>query len=172
MVLASEMLASAAFLEGKDVQSFPFFGVERRGAPLLAFTRISDEPIRIKSAVRTPHYILVLDPSLLKAIDVASGIRDGGLMFINGPPEMRVDPSLHFRKLVFDATSVSLEHGLGTMTAPVVNTALLGAFSAATDLVSIESLEESIREFVPRGTEANIAACRAAYEMMPRGGSR
>ncbi len=168
VVVASEILASAAFLEGKDVQSFPFFGVERRGAPLMAFTRISDEAIRIKSVVRTPHYVLVLDPSLLKAVDVASGIRDGGLMLVNGPSELKVNPNPHFKAVVFDATSISLEHGLGTMTAPIVNTALLGAFSAATGLVRIESLERSIPDFVPVKVEENVAACRAAYEAMPK----
>ncbi len=163
VVLASEILASAAFLDGKDVQSFPFFGVERRGAPLMAFTRISDQPIRIRSEVKTPHYVLVLDPSLVRAVDVSSGIRSDGLLLTNGPPEMHLNASSRFKTLVFDATSVSLEHGLGSRTAPIVNTAMLGAFAAATDLIRIESLEESILELVPRKAEANVAACRTAY---------
>lgn len=166
MVLASEILASAAFLEGKDVQAFPFFGVERRGAPLMAFTRISDRPIRVKSEVRTPHYVLVLDPSLLKAVDVTSGIREDGLMLVNGPSGMRVKSNPHFKTLVFDATSVSLEYGLGSPMSPIVNTAVLGAFSAATGVVKVESLEKGIPEFVPGRIEANIAACRDAYRKM------
>ncbi len=166
MVLASEILASAAFLEGKDVQAFPFFGVERRGAPLMAFTRLSDDPIRVKSEVRAPHYVVVLDPSLVKTMDVASGIRDGGLMLVNGPPEMNVKGDPRFTTLVFDATSVSLEYGLGSPMAPIVNTAMLGAFSAATGLVKVVSLGKSIQEFVPRRTEENFAACREAYDRM------
>ncbi len=133
---------------------------------MLAFARISDKPIRIKSEVQRPHYVLVLDPSLVRSVDVSSGVREGGLMLINGPPEMRVEDSIHFKTLIFDATTVSLDHGLGSRTAPIVNTALLGAFSAATDLVKVESLERSIKDFVPRSTEANVAACRAAYEKM------
>lgn len=170
MVLASEILASAAFLEGKQVQSFPFFGVERRGAPLMAFTRISDEPIRVKSSVTNPGYVLVLDPSLLKAVDVTSDIEEEGLMLVNGPPEMRVNPGPGFRAVVFDATAISLEHGLGSRTAPIVNTTMLGAFSAATSLVGLENLERSILELLPNRWEPNVAACRAAYEKMLEGG--
>lgn len=166
VVLASEILASAAFHEGKDVQSFPFFGVERRGAPLMAFTRISDEPIRVKSIVRRPEFVLVLDPSLWKAVDVAEGLREGGLLLVNGPPEVELPASSSYRTLVFDATTVSLEHGLGTRTSPIVNTAMLGAFAAATDLVSLENLVAGIHEFVPRRTKDNVAACKAAYRKM------
>lgn len=166
VVLASEILANAAFLEGKNVQSFPFFGVERRGAPLVAFTRISQQPILIRSAVERPHYVLVLDASLLKAVDPAAGLRDEGIMLVNGPTGMPVKGSGGYTVIVFDATSVSLEHGLGSRTSPVVNTSMLGAFAAASGIVKIESLEASIPEFVPRKAEANVRACRAAYERM------
>ncbi len=168
VVLASEILASAAFRQGKDVQSFPFFGVERRGAPLMAFTRISDKPIRVKSIVRQPEYVVVMDPSLWKAVDVTQGLREGGLLLVNGPPEMKLPASVSYRTIVFDATSVSLEHGLGSHTAPIVNTAILGAFSAATDLVSLENLVASIPEFVHRRAETNVAACKAAHGRMSR----
>jgi 2-oxoacid:acceptor oxidoreductase gamma subunit (pyruvate/2-ketoisovalerate family) len=166
VVLASEILANAAFLEGREVQSFPFFGVERRGAPLMAFARISYEPIRVKSVVRTPDYVVVLDPSLIRTVDVAAGLREEGLMLINGPREMPVNPGRGYKTMVFDATSVSLRHGLGSRTAPIVNTAMLGAFAAATGIVQIESLERSIPDFVPGRPEANVAACRDAYERM------
>lgn len=166
VVLASKILASAAFLEGKDVQAFPFFGVERRGAPLMAFTRIDEEPIRVKSEVQRPHYVLVLDASLLKAVDVAAGLRDGGFMLVNGPPALKVAGSPAYETVVFDATEVSLEYGLGSRMAPIVNTAILGALSAATDLVRIQSLERSIPEFVPRNPSANVAACRTAHARM------
>lgn len=166
VVLASEILANAAFLEGKQVQSFPFFGVERRGAPLVAFSRISDETIRVKSIVRTPDYVVVLDSSLLRTVDVAAGLKEGGLLIVNGPQEMKVNPTPGRRAVVFDATAVSLRHGLGTRTAPIVNTAMLGAFAAATGLLRIESLERSIPGLVPGRPEANVAACREAYEMM------
>ncbi len=132
----------------------------------MAFTRVSDKPIRVKSEVRTPHYVLVLDPSLLKTIDVTAGLRNGGLMLVNGPPEMKMKEQSGFTTLVFDATSVSLNYGLGSRMSPIVNTALLGAFSAAVGLVKVESLEKSIPEFVPRKTKANIDACRDAYQKM------
>ncbi|MFQ5907285.1 MAG: 2-oxoacid:acceptor oxidoreductase family protein [Thermoplasmata archaeon] len=166
VVLASKILASAAFLEGKDVQAFPFFGVERRGAPLMAFTRIDDEPIRVKSEVRRPHYVLVLDASLLKAVDVITGLREGGLMLVNGPAALKIAASPAYETVVFDATEVSLEYGLGSRMAPIVNTAILGALSAATEIVSIESLENTIPEFVPRNATANVGACQTAHARM------
>lgn len=166
VVLASEILASAAYHGGYDVQSFPFFGVERRGAPLMAFTRMSDEPIRVKAIVQRPDFVVVLDPSLLKAVNVTEGLRGNGLLFVNGPPELEVPASSQHRSVVFDATSVSLEHGLGSRMSPIVNTAVLGAFAAATGLVTLEHLEAGIQEFVPRRTRANVAACRTAFRQM------
>lgn len=168
MVLASEILASAAFQEGKDVQAFPFFGVERRGAPLMAFTRISDAPIRVRSEVQTPHYVVVLDASLLKAVDVTAGLRAGGLLLVNGPRGLPLRRSGSYGTLGFDATAVSLAHGLGIRMAPIVNTAMLGALAAATDVVTLPSLEAGIREFVPHKADANVAACQAAHRQMRR----
>lgn len=166
VVLASEILANAAFFEGKEVQSFPFFGVERRGAPLVAFARISDGPIRAKFGVRSPDYVIVLDASLVGLVEVTSGVKPGALVFINAPPGLDVVEGSDFRTVVFDATSVSLRHGLGSRTAPIVNTAMLGAFAAATRIVQLESLERAIKEMVPGSPEHNAAACRDAYQEM------
>lgn len=166
VVLAAEILAHAAFLEGREVQSFPFFGVERRGAPVTAFARVSDGPIRIRSMVRQPDYVLVLDPSLLSSEDVAAGLREEGLLLASGPPGTRLPTEGPFQKVLFNATDVSLKHGLGTPTAPIVNTVLLGAFAAASGLVTLVSLVEAVRARVPSKVEANVAACREAFERM------
>ena len=82
-VVASNILAEAAFMEGKDVCSFPFFGVERRGAPVTAFTRVDSRPIRVKSGIYAPDHVIVLDPSLLKAVDVLAGLKKGGIVLVN-----------------------------------------------------------------------------------------
>ena len=82
-VIGANILAQAAFKEGKDVQAFPYFGVERRGAPVTAFTKIDHRPVRIKSQIYEPDYVVVLDASLLKAVDVDQGLKPGGIVLIN-----------------------------------------------------------------------------------------
>ena len=82
-VTAANLLAMAAFREGKDVQAFPYFGVERRGAPVTAFTKIDDRPVRIKSQIYEPDHVIVMDSSLLKAVDVDQGLKNGGVILVN-----------------------------------------------------------------------------------------
>ena len=82
-VTAAEILAKAAFEDGKYCQAFPFFGVERRGAPVMAFTRIDDQPIRRRYQVYKPDYVVVLDDGLLEVVDVFSGLKEGGKIIIN-----------------------------------------------------------------------------------------
>src|SRR3989304_5456387 len=106
-VLASEILAHAAFREGFHVQSFPFFGVERRGAPVTAHTRIDDRPIRIRSDVYEPDYVVVLDASLLRVLDVTQGLRRGGTVLVNadrGPGAFALPPG---RTATVDAAAVA-----------------------------------------------------------------
>lgn len=166
VVVASEVLVTAAFLEGKFVQSFPLFGVERRGAPVMAFARISDKPIRARYSVYTPDHIIILDPTLIEAVNVTEGLRDGGWVLINSPhPPSFFQPYFsRYRVATVDASSIAVAHRLGTSTAPIVNTAILGAFSKVTGIVSFESLAKAIKETVPFKPEDNIAAAREAFE--------
>jgi len=167
-VIASNILANAAFLEGKDVQAFPFFGVERRGAPVTAFTRIDDRPIRIKFQIYNPDYVVVLDESLLKAVDVTAGLRPDGIVVVNtrrGPGALGIAKG---RLATVDATSIAISRGLGSKVAPIVNTVMLGAFVAATDEVRLGSVLDSMGEHVPFKAEENAAACRDAAELTRR----
>ncbi len=164
-VVASDILAKAVFLEDKDVQSFPFFGVERRGAPVLAFTRIDDEPIRVKTSIYTPDCVVVLDPSLLKSQNVTAGLKDGGILLVNSdkrPEEL----GLNFKgtTATVNATVIALKHGLGGRTSPIVNTAILGALAKVTGMVSLDSIAQAITENVPTKPEENVAAAREAFE--------
>lgn len=165
-MLASKTLAVAFFLEGKYVQAFPSFGAERRGAPVAAYTRVDDEPIRLRNYVYTPDHIVVLDPTLLEMTDVAEGMKKDGFVILNTPRNPG-DFKEYFpeRKLsAVDASAIAVKHGLGTPTAPIVNTAILGAFAKATNSVKIESIAEAIRESVPAKAESNVAAAMEAYE--------
>ncbi len=160
-VVASRLLALAFFKEGKWVQAFPTFGAERRGAPVAAFTRVDEEPITLRCGITEPDVLVVLDVTLLKDVDVTQGLREEGLAIVNSPQPVKLDG---VRTCVVDASSIALEQGLGTPTYPIVNTAMVGAFAGATELVSIESVEKAIREYVTIKTEENLRAARQAWE--------
>ncbi len=162
-VIASEILATAAFFEGKHVSSFPYFGVERRGAPVTAFTRIDTKPIRVKTQIYNPDHVIVLDPSLISAVNVLTGLKKDGLILVN---TMKNPQDLLFNiKTVatVNASEIALKYSLGSHSAPIVNTSILGAYAAASGVISIESLKRAISETVSRMVDENIASAEEAY---------
>jgi len=164
-VVASKILADALAKEGNYVQAYPEFGVERRGAPVFAFIRIDNKPIYDKSRIYTPDHVVVVDPTLVEAIDVTDGLKDGGYIIINSPkkPEEFKFPD-KFRVLTIDATDIAVRHQLGTLAAPIVNTAIVGAVVKILKLTKLESLVEAIKEGVPQKPEENVQAAIEAYE--------
>ncbi|ODS41421.1 MAG: pyruvate ferredoxin oxidoreductase [Candidatus Altiarchaeales archaeon WOR_SM1_79] len=169
-VTAANILAIAAFKEGKDVQAFPYFGVERRGAPVTAFTKIDDKPVRIKSQIYEPDYVVVLDSSLLKAVNVTQGLKNDGIVIINinkKPEDMK---GIEGRIATVDATAIAVKHDLGSKEAPIVNTAILGAFAKATGVVKLESIVESIMDSAPAKRKENAEAAKEAYDSTLIGG--
>lgn len=166
-VVASQLLVEAAFREGKDVQAFPYFGVERRGAPVTAFAKISDKPIRDRSEIYNPNYVIVLDPSLVTVVDVLDGLVEDGMVLVNtekSPEELGFENVK--RIATVDATSIAIEHKLGSKTAPIVNSAILGAFAKASGLVSLDSLVASILANAPAKKEENAEAAKDAYNVV------
>ena len=163
-VVASELLAHAAFLDGKSPQSFPFFGVERRGAPVTAYTRIDDRPIGVRTSITHPDVVVVLDPGLLRTTPVADGLKEGGLLLVNSPhPVEELEAPAGVRRASLDAVRIALAHGLGTTMLPIVNTAVLGALARATGAVSLEALSRAIEQFVPARPDENRLAAREGY---------
>ncbi len=164
--MAAEALALAAFLEGKYAVSFPFFGAERRGAPVRAFTRVDDKKIRIKTQIYEPDYVVVLDETLIESEDVLEGLKPDGMVIINTqkkPEEVKL--SRKVKCATVDATTIALE----TIGRAIANTAILGAISKATGKIGIDAIEKAIIEkFGARlGKEAgekNAKAARKAYE--------
>jgi len=164
-VLASEVLASAFFREGKFVQAFPAFGVERRGAPVTAFTRLDDQPIRIRNFIYEPDHIIILDPTLIESTQVDSGLKENGWIIINTDrPSKAFGQFSKFRVATVDANRIAVEYKLGSPTAPIVNTAILGAFAKVTGMVAVDSVVEAMKEFVPSNKAGNAAAIKEAYE--------
>jgi pyruvate ferredoxin oxidoreductase gamma subunit len=160
-VTAAELLAQAAFKDGKYSQAFPAFGVERRGAPVQAFARIADVKIRTRAQIYKPDIIIVQDSTLLEVVDVFSGLKDDGMAIINTKREgEELDIDHPATIITVDATGLALKH-LGR---PITNTTMLGAFAGATGLVNIDSLVDMIRERFPGDLgEKNVAAIRDAY---------
>jgi 2-oxoacid:acceptor oxidoreductase gamma subunit (pyruvate/2-ketoisovalerate family) len=165
-VVASEILASALFKEGKYVQTFPEFGVERRGAPVQAFLRFDDKPIMLRCKVYEPEHVVILDPVLLKTVNVTQGLKPGGWMLINSdlPPGDFAFPE--FRVATVDATGIAIKYRLGPKTAPIVNTAILGAFVRIAGMASLDNVYQSIPEYAPVKIDENIKATGDAYEMV------
>jgi pyruvate ferredoxin oxidoreductase gamma subunit len=167
-VTAAELLAVAAFDDGREAQAFPAFGVERRGAPVMAFCRISEGPIRVRTQIYEPDYVIVQDPTLMDSVNVLAGIKPGGTVLINSerkPEELGLNTSA--RVVTFPATQIGLEE-LGR---PIMNTAILGAFAGLSGAISFEGIERSIRHrFRGELGDKNIKAARRAYELMSAGG--
>jgi pyruvate ferredoxin oxidoreductase gamma subunit/2-oxoisovalerate ferredoxin oxidoreductase gamma subunit len=169
-VVASKLLAVALFREGRQVQSFPAFGVERRGAPVTAFLRVADAPILLRCEITEPDDLVILDATLIGATDVTAGLKTGGSILINTErsPDAYPDLARRFRVATVDASGIAKRFGLGSKTQPIVNTAILGALAVATELVALDSVCEAIREEVPHKPDANMNAARAAAEAVQR----
>jgi 2-oxoacid:acceptor oxidoreductase gamma subunit (pyruvate/2-ketoisovalerate family) len=163
-VIASKLLAVALFLEGREVQSFPMFGVERRGSPVTAFLRVDDVPIKLRCEIQEPDDLIVLDPTLIGATDITAGLKPGGRILINTDQAPEDFPQLleRFHVSTIDATGIAVRHGLGGKSQPIVNTAILGAFAADTGTITMASVRDAIREEVPMQIDANIAAAAEA----------
>ena len=167
-ITAAKILAQAAYLEGyRGVTAAPSFGAERRGAPVSASTRIASQPIMVVSQVETPNVVVVLDHTLLKYDEVTSGLVGGGWLIVNSPRHPReLGRGREFNIATADATRVCSNLGLIVAGLTVVNTAILGAFIRATQVVSMASIEKAIRErFSNSQVDINLAAVAQTYEI-------
>jgi pyruvate ferredoxin oxidoreductase gamma subunit/2-oxoisovalerate ferredoxin oxidoreductase gamma subunit len=164
-VVASQIVARAAFHKGLYVQAFPQFGVERRGAPVLAFARLSEEPIRIRSHVYKPNHTMILDAALMEHVDVTTGLQPDGWIVINSAnPPQSFALNERWNVATVDATMIAAGNGIGTPTQPIVNTTMVGALVRVTGIVGLEDLERAIGETIPKRAENNQKATREAFE--------
>jgi 2-oxoacid:acceptor oxidoreductase gamma subunit (pyruvate/2-ketoisovalerate family) len=164
-VVATVLLAKAFFEAGYQVQSFPFFGVERRGAPVEAYLRLDKKEILLRTNVYTPDHVVVQDHTLLMTINVTRGLKPGGWILINAPsvPE-DLKPFTGYRLACIDANRIALKHQLGTRTHPIVNTTMIGAFSRVLGMPPMGAIAAAIHEEVPREAGKNVRAAREAYK--------
>lgn len=170
VVTAAELLSVAAFGEGHHAQAFPSFGSERTGAPVVAFCRIDETPIRVREPVMAPDAVIVQDQTLLYQVDLFSGLLPDGYVLINSTStfaELGLDDLVGgrpgHRLISVPATELALEH-LGR---PVPNAVLLGAFAALTQVVTLDSVHKGIRaKFAGPLGEKNCVAAAAAFEFV------
>jgi len=168
-VTAAEILAHAAFFEGKSVQAFPYFGAERRGAPVKAFARISSEPILVHSQIYNPDYVIVLDPYIYKVVDVTEGMKKDGIIVMNTKKKPKELGLQGWRVATVDATGIAIELNLLVAGLPIVNTSILGAFAKATCEVKLDSVLKAVNETWSGGAgEKNAKATELAYERLTK----
>ncbi len=165
-VLASRILAKACFLEGKWTQAFPFFGAERRGAPVTAFSRISDEPIKLRSQIYSPDVLVFLDPLFLSIPKAIEGFKEGGILVVNterNPEDIEVRGASKVATVA--ATSIAVDLGLAVAGLPVPNTVMVGAVIKATGLASLNSVKQAIKELIKGPLlQVNEKAVEMGYE--------
>ncbi len=166
-VTAANLLVAAAFKDGnKGVQAFPLFGAERRGAPVKAFVRISDDEIHLRSEVYFPDIIIVLDESIIGIVDVLKDLKKNGKILINttkAPEDF--DFSNKNKVATVDATGIAIKHDILIGGIPVVNTPILGAVPKILDRVTLSSVQDVIRsKWKGEGGEINVKATQDAYD--------
>ena len=166
---ASQLLADAALDEDMYIQAFSEYGPERMGAPMQSFTRISKEPITIHCHVTNPEVVVVLDPTLLRTVDVAGGLSEDGTLLVNttkSPAEVRKELNLKGCKIyTVDATRIAMD----CLGRPIPNTPMTGALIKVTALIKVENLIKGLKKkfskkFKPEIVEGNIKAVEQAYE--------
>ncbi|MBI4349099.1 MAG: 2-oxoacid:acceptor oxidoreductase family protein [Elusimicrobia bacterium] len=165
-VLAAKILADAVLRAGRGwCTATPEFGVERRGAPVLAYARIQDRPVRLRSRVYRPDAVVILDPAAARGQAAVAGLTPEGLVVVNSElsaaEAQRRWPGR--RVAAIPARSIALKHRLGPAASPLVNTAMAGAVCALFELADEESVAAAVREAVPAKREANESAAREAY---------
>ena len=160
-VVASKILADALATEGNYVQAYPEFGVERRGSPVVSFIRIDSHQIYDKSRIYAPDHVVVVDPTLVEAIDVTEGLKDGGWIIINSD---KAPAEFAFPSKFKVATVNAVQNKLGSLASPIVNTAIVGVVIRILGLTRLDSLQKAIADAITIKPENNAKAAAEAYD--------
>jgi 2-oxoisovalerate ferredoxin oxidoreductase gamma subunit len=162
-VVASEILGRALFLEGKYPQCFSLFGGERRGAPVVGFLRVDEEPILLKCRIYHPDQVIIFDFSLIDETEILRELKPNGVILMNSHQEIDFFKTLRRFKIgLIDAGLIARSLGLGA----TFNTALLGAYVRLTNLVSLKTLTETVKAMAPAKKEENVQAVKEAYDLV------
>ncbi len=160
-VVASEILGRAFFLEGKYPQCFSLFGGERRGAPVVGFLRVDEDPILLKCQIYHPDQLIIFDFSLIDEAEILRELKPDGLILINSHEGIDFFKALRrFKTGLIDAGPIARSLGFGA----TFNTAMLGAYVRLTNLVSLKTLTETVKAMAPAKKEENVQAVKEAYD--------
>lgn len=166
VVTAAELIAIAAFKNGRQAQAFPSFGVERTGAPVEAYARLDNQPIIIREQIYQPDILIIQDASLLDSIDLTKGAGKKTIAIINtakAKPDLKINlPKTNIYTI--DATKIALD----IIGKNIVNTVILGSFAKITGLVDLASLKLAIEEKFSGNQvliDKNIKAIEKAYQI-------
>lgn len=165
-ITTASLLGQAYFIEGKFTYVFPHFGAARMGAPMNAYIRCDDEPVRLRSQVYEPDYLIIVDSTLIKGFDCLRGLKEDGIAIINEKEGIEIPkPKKRQKFYIIPANKIAYE----VMQRPLGNTVLLGAFSTVTEQIKLESLIEAVkRRFSGKAAEQNIEAVKRGYEFMKK----
>lgn len=163
-ITTATLLGYAYFLKGMYPYAFPHFGAARMGAPMNAFVRVDSKPVRLRCQIYEPDYVIIVDPTLMRGYNCFSGLKENGVAIINGKEGTEM-PKLKTGQKAFlvPANDIALK----TIGRPLGNTALIGAFAAATAELKLETLLEVVKKkFSGKAQEGNLAAIRQGYEFI------
>jgi pyruvate ferredoxin oxidoreductase gamma subunit len=163
-ITTAALLGQALFLKGKYAYAFPSFGAARMGAPMNAFVRIDNNPIRLRSQVYEPDYLIIVDATLMRGFNCLAGFKDDGIAIINEREDIEIPKPQGKQKIfVLPANKIAIE----TIGRPIVNTVLIGAFAAATGEFGLEELNQAInKRFSGKLAQGNLAAAKQGFEFI------
>ncbi len=173
VVTAADILAVAGFKEGYWTLSFPMFGAEKRGTPVVSYLRLSDRQIVERDEIYNPDYVVVLDPTVIGPVRVEAGIKEGGMIIANYPKTAEELRKEHFsnlnssvKVLTINATKMAID----ILGRPITNTVMVGAFAGATKLIKLSTLKETVYEWFEKKGEdlanRNVEIVEKAYREM------
>jgi len=165
-VTMAELIAEAVFYDGKFSQAFPNFGVERRGAPVVAYVRIDNKYIRLRSQVYSPNFVIIQDASLIDGVDVFAGLKKGATVLVNAS---KMSESINLPEGVNLKIISGTDLAMRIIGRPIINTILLGAFAGLSGLISMKSVEKAIRErFKGEIADKNVEAAKTGWELIKK----
>ena len=165
-ITTAALLGYAYFKEGMYPYAFPNFGAARMGAPMNAFVRVDSKPVRLRSQIYEPDYVIIVDSTLMRGYNCFSGLKEYGIAIINGKEDLEV-PQLKPKQKAFVVPANEI--AMKTIGRPLGNTTLIGAFAAATSEIKLDALLEVIKNrFSGKAQEGNIEAAKQGYEFIKK----
>ena len=163
-ITTASLLGYAYFLEGMYPSAFPYFGAARMGAPMNAFVRVDSKPVRLRSQIYEPDYLIIADATLMRGFNCLSGLKDNGIVIMNEREGVEIPKVSAAQKIfVVPATEIAMK----TIGRPLGNTALLGAFCAAANELKLETLLEAIKKrFSGKALEGNLQAAKLGFDFV------